>query len=313
MEPSRRHGGFHLWSFALSDSRTRFRPSLTWQLVPTVCSIDELEISDPRLTGVAGGNSDRGTGLILRFDSHWECESTVVVCQHPSTKQITVMVAGLSMFQTPRFLNLIRTSAAESPHLLTNLLFVPLVLLSELCQNQTDWLELVAPDLNDIQRALGMGNWKYASDSPLYGPNVVENLINLDLPGLMSGLNRMADSIRFQNQVALTLIDMLHELQEWLKGNKEPDEHDGERRAREEMDQTIALLSKSLMGCQRRVKYRSETIQGLMDTVRPGNPTYRRLAALADNGRSSRSSRSATTTSVWTWRSTLGAIVLTCE
>lgn len=243
---------------------------------------------------ILASTPSRGTGILLRFDSHWECESTIVVTQHPQTGQITIMAAGFTASIINRFTDRIRAAAVHTPSLLANPLFAPVLWLSELAQNQTDWLELIAPDLNEIQQTLGMANWKYAPDSPLYGPNVVENLIRLDLAGIMSRLSRMADSVRFQRQIARTLIGTIEELEGWLvegmtKMKTRRDEHESRNEngnenennenetekekymanmaAAEDIKQTLMLLSKSLKGCQSRVSYRGETIQGIMDTV----------------------------------------------
>ena len=115
-----------------------------------------------------------------------------------------------------------------------------------------------------------MHNWKYASDSPFYGPHAAENLLRLDLPGIITMLNRMSDSIRFQDQVALTLIEVLEEMEKKLGENgglTDSEDEDQQIAVDEEMGQTMTLLIKSLKGCQRRIGYRSGTIHGLIDTV----------------------------------------------
>jgi len=222
--------------------------------------------------------ADRGTGVVIHFDSHWERECAIVVVHRPLTRQVDVLVAGLTTSLVPKF----TASVREAVHLAGSPLLVPALVMSELAQNQTDWLALVHPDLEEIQRRLGMANWKYASDSPFYGPHAKDNLLGLDLPAIVTKLQRMADSIRFQDQIALTLIEMLEEMEGKLAGmpgvlvgggeeEAHGDELEREKAERsgvnEEIEQTMTVLVKSLRGCQRRTMYRSGTIQGLIDTV----------------------------------------------
>lgn len=232
----------------------------TWELPPLILPA----LRQPYSLCTSFDTPTTPEALLLRFDSHWERECALILLPPDANPEVSAptraVLIGLTQSQIPLFISSLRRSLNLAAHPM----LLPVLLLSELVQNQTDWLGLISPDLDDIQRRLGMANWGYASDSPFFGPDAAENLAKLDLPGIITRLNRMADSIRFQDQCAKTLEEVLDDLSERIQRDKSS-RTDG--RVKEELRDTVVLLNRAMKGCQKRTAYRSGTIQGLIDTV----------------------------------------------
>ncbi|KAJ2898784.1 hypothetical protein MKZ38_003654 [Zalerion maritima] len=316
----------------------------------------------------------RGLGLLIRFDSHWERECAIALTYNPLKRQTNILLAGLGADEVNSVHHSLAKHIRDSAHLISHPMLIPTLLLSELVQNQTDWLNLITPEINSIQDVLGVGNWKYADDEggwddasvpawiralrtglgslrrlswrvrftgsgadsggvvqisssetttrtvennktdseqgnekngssgrgncnkiTVAGHEVVEN-DSLETPqdvssedeeprrvGLMDiikRLNMMADSVRFQAQIASTLVRTLEEMENWLngdnqassrkheeKGEEEEEDDDEVHFAKLEIRETIILLLKSLHGCQQRIEYRRGAVDGLINTV----------------------------------------------
>lgn len=160
-------------SLALSSIRQPYWMNM--KFCPLFSSYSTGSSPESPIAKYSGDGGD--TGFVIRFDSHWECECAVMVTYDSIRKRTHALVIGLvdsdgkdgrscSRHKGPATAaqKALISQIRQSPHLVQHPLFVPTLLMSKLVQNQTDWIDLITPEINAIQDLLGTSNWKYGKE-----------------------------------------------------------------------------------------------------------------------------------------------------